>query len=45
MEILAFFMKFLDQRGFTCDSRAGQTVHFSEKVKMNTLKVMKTLFM
>jgi len=38
-------MKFLDQRGFTSDVRAGQTVHFTEMVKKNALKVLKILFM
>ena len=39
-----FFLKMLDQRGFTCDTEKGQTSHFSEKVKKNFIKLVFTLF-
>ena len=31
-------MKMLSQRGFSHDTEMGQTAHFSEKVKKNTMK-------
>ena len=34
----------LDIRGFSCDHELGQTIHFSEKVRKNHLKLMDTFF-
>lgn len=39
-----FFFNILDKRGFKIEQEMGQTVHFSEKVKKNTLKLVKLLF-
>ena len=39
-----FFLKLLDKRGFSIDSHMGQTIHFSEKLKKNTISLVNILF-
>jgi hypothetical protein len=39
-----FFFKQLDIRGFSFDVDLGQTQHFTEKIKKNTLKLLNILF-
>lgn len=44
LQIVEFYFKLLRQRGFSCNSELGQTVHFTEDLKKNTLKLFSFLF-
>jgi uncharacterized protein (UPF0147 family) len=42
--VIEFFFGLLDKRGFKNEQELGQTVHFSEKVKKNIIKLSILLF-
>ena len=43
-KVVDLFLKLVNQRGFTCNTHQGQTIHFSEKVKKNLLKLLTHMF-
>jgi hypothetical protein len=44
-QVLDFFQKLLEQRGFSHNKDMGQTAHFSEKVKKNMSNLYKFLIL
>jgi len=43
-QTIIYFFKQIDIRGFNFDIDLGQTQHFTEKIKKNTLKLLHILF-
>lgn len=44
-QVIEFFRRYLEHRGFSHNTDMGQTAHFSEKVKKNTAKLLHFLIL